>query len=126
MNRMTREQKRVKALFAELIRSPLQTFLEHGGKLDAPKGQGVYVIYNSRGRVAHVGRTPRAMGGIAQRLRDHLTGNSSFVKEEFDRDGSKLRGKYKFQCIEVRDKRRRALLEAYAIGSLCPIHIGLG
>lgn len=123
---MTREQKKVKALYAKLIGSPLQTFPAQGGKLNAPKGQGVYVIYNSRGRVAHVGRTPRAMGGIEQRLRDHLTGNSSFVKAQFNRDGSKLRGKYKFRCIEVRDKRRRALLEAYAIGSLCPIHIGLG
>jgi hypothetical protein len=123
---MKREQNKVKALFIELIRSPLQTFPEYRGKLNAPAGKGVYVIYDPRGRVAHVGSTPRAVGGIAQRLRNHMAGASSFTRAEFNRDGSRLRGKYKFRCIEVRAKRHRALLEAYAIGSLCPTHIGIG
>jgi len=125
MNRMTREQKRVKALYAKLIGSTLQTFPEYRGKLNAPAGKGVYVIYDPRGKVAHVGSTPRAIGGIAQRLRNHMAGASSFTRAEFNRDGSRLRGKYKFQCIEVSAKRCRALLEAYAIGSLCPTHIGI-
>ena len=123
---MKREQETVKALFAKLLQSPLQTFPESRGKLNAPTGQGVYIIYDPRGRVAHVGSTPRAKGGIAQRLRNHMAGASSFTRVKFNRDGSKLRGKYKFQCIEVRVKRCRAFLEAYAIGTLCPTHIGIG
>lgn len=123
---MTREQEKVKALFAELMRSQLQTFPESRGKLNAPAGRGVYIIYDSRGRVAHVGSTPRAKGGIAQRLRNHMAGASSFTRVKFNRDGSKLRSKYKFQCIEIRDKRCRAFLEAYAIGTMCPSHIGIG
>lgn len=125
-NRMTSEQKAVKSLFAKLIRSPLQTFPESRGKLNAPAGQGVYVIYDPRGRVAHVGSTPRARGGIAQRLRSHMAGASSFTRVKFNRDGSKLRGKYKFRCVKVSVKRHRAFLEAYAIGNLCPTHIGIG
>ncbi len=31
-----------------------------------------------------------------------------------------------FGCLPVTDDRRRALLEAYAIGVLCPKHIGHG
>jgi len=121
-----REHERVKALFTELMRSPLQTFPPLRGELNAPDQRGVYVIHHPRGKVAHVGRTPRAQGGIAQRLRDHMSGNSSFVIEYLDRDGFKLRGKYKFRCIVVDNPERRAFLEAYATGQLCPDHIGLG
>jgi len=126
MNIITRDQRMVRALFAELKRSPLWRFPELRGELDAPSGLGVYVIYDPRGKVAHVGRTPRAAGGIAQRLRDHMAGDSSFTKRRLKGDGSKLRGKYKYRCLEVRAKRRRAWLEAYAIGMLCPTHIGTG
>ena len=31
-----------------------------------------------------------------------------------------------YHSLVVKDARLRALLEAYAIGSLCPEHIGLG
>ena len=122
-----REHERVKALFTELMDKPLQTFPPLRGELKAPDQRGVYVIYLPRGKkVLHVGRTPRAQGGIAQRLRDHMSGNSSFVIQYLDRDGSKLRGKYKFHCIVVDNPERRAFLEAYATGQLCPDHIGLG
>lgn len=38
----------------------------------------------------------------------------------------KLRGGYGFRYLTVKNPRQRALLEAYAIGVLCPAHIGLG
>jgi hypothetical protein len=123
---MNRDQRKVRALFAQLKRAPLRRFPELRTELDAPTGLGVYVIYDPKGRVAHVGRTPRAAGGIAQRLRNHMAGASSFTNKQLKGDGSKLRGRYKYRCIEVRTKRHCALLEAYAIGSLCPIHIGTG
>ncbi len=123
---MTREQETVKALFTELMHSPLQTFPARRGELKAPVRRGVYVIYSPRKKVVHVGRTPKAKGGIAQRLRDHMSGASSFTTQYLKKQGSKLRGRYKFRCIVVGGRRRRALLEAYAIGRLCPAHIGLG
>ena len=126
-NRNSREeQQAVKALFQKLRRSPLHTFPSFGGKLDAPLAQGVYVIYSPRGKVLHVGRTPQGRNGIHQRLRDHLRGQSSFTSQYLNKDGSKLRDGYKFRCLVVKSPRRRALLEAYAMGCLCPDHIGLG
>jgi hypothetical protein len=71
-----------------------------------------------------VGSTPRAKGGIRQRLNDHLAGNSSFTIKHLKEDPLKLRGEYEFQCVVVSDSRLRALSEAYAIGQLCPAHIG--
>ena len=121
-----REPEKVEALFIELIRSPQRMFPPLRGQLDAPDRQGVYVIYDPRGKVVHVGRTPRAAGGIAQRLRNHMNASSSFTKKYLKGGGSRLRGKFKFRCIVVRNRRQRALLEAYAIGRLCPAHIGLG
>ena len=127
---MTREQKqeheKVKALFTQLMDSPLQTFPPLRGELNATDKRGVYVIHHPRGKVAHVGRTTRAQGGISQRLRDHMSGRSSYVIKKLNRDGAQLRGRYKFRYIVVRSKRRRALLEAYATGQLCPTHIGTG
>ena len=120
------ELKAVKALFKKLLRAPRQIFPERRQKLNAPDRRGVYVIYDPRGKVLHVGRTPRAKGGIAQRLRDHMAANSSFVNQYLEGDGSRLRGKYRFRCLEVECGRQRALLEAYAIGHLCPDHLGLG
>lgn len=122
---MKREPEIVTALFFELMQAPLQVFPVFRQSLTAPKLRGVYVIYSPRGKVVHVGRTPRAKDGIAQRLRSHMAGRSSFVERYFAGDGSKLRGKYKFRCLVVKNPRRRALLEAYATGRLCPAHLGL-
>ena len=124
--KMTREHERVKALFTKLERSQLETFPVPRGKLKAPDSQGVYVICDPRGEVAHVGRTHRAKGGIAQRLRNHMSGSSSFANRCLNGEGSKLRSKYKFRYIVAGNPRLRALLEAYAIGCLCPDHLGLG
>lgn len=130
------EQEAVKALFEKLMLAPLRAFPGRYGELDAPVLQGVYVIYDPQGRdVLHVGSTPRAKGGIAQRLRKHMghksgkSSSSSFVRlyEPLEGDGSRLRrDKYTFRCLPVDDPRRRSLLEAYAIGHLCPAHLGTG
>ncbi len=130
------EPEAVKALFEELMLEPLQTFPGRYKKLDAPVQQGVYVIYDPQEQdVLHVGRTPRAKGGIAQRLRGHMGHKngkrsfSSFVRgyEPLEGDGSRLRrDKYTFRCLVVENPRLRALLEAYATGHLCPAHIGTG
>ena len=120
------ELKQLQRLFGRLISMPRYKFPLAGGSITAPTDKGVYVIYGPRRKPSHVGGTPRARNGIAQRLRDHLAGRSSFVIKYLDSDPSRLRGCYEYQCLAVPDKRIRALLEAYAIGQLCPAHIGHG
>ena len=125
MQTVHHERTAVKALFRALLDAPIKQFPNRGEKLDAPSTQGVYIIYNPQGEVLHVGRTPSGAGGVRQRLSNHLHAASSFTNKFLKGDGSKLRGGYRFQCLVVEDRRLRALLEAYAIGCLCPAHIGL-
>lgn len=123
---MTDEKKQLEQLFKQLISAPIELFPEFRHPLKAPKKRGVYIIRSPKGTVLHVGRTPSAKDGLYQRLRQHMSGSSSFVIQDLNRDGSQLRGNYWFQCLVVDNRRQRALLEAYAIGQLCPRHIGLG
>ena len=44
--------------------------------------------------------------------------------DDLERDGTTLRKGYTFSYMIVPDPRMRALLEAYAIGRLCPAHLG--
>ena len=122
---MTREQKAVRALFQKLKRQRVQPFPKAGKRLDVPNEQGVYVIYAPHtSEVLHVGRTYRGTAGLRQRLKNHLHGQSSFTIRHLKGRGSKLRKGYKFRCIPVTSARRRALLEGFATGCLCPRHLG--
>lgn len=123
---MANEAGKIEKLFSKLCNAELRTFPPFRGRLDAPAEQGVYIIYSPRGKVVHVGTTPRAKGGIAQRLRNHIYGLSSFTYVFLNGDGSQLREAYQFRCLAVPNPRHRALLEAYAIGHLCPAHLGVG
>lgn len=122
---LSREQKTIKSMFKRLVRAPIKMFPEPQGSLDAPDRQGVYLIYDSKKRVVHVGRTPRGRRGLHQRLCNHLHGASSFTIHYLKGKGSKLRSKFTYRYLVVRDPRKRALLEAYATGQLCPLHLGL-
>jgi hypothetical protein len=92
-------------------------------------------MYSARGKVLHVGGTPRAKRGIFQRLSNHLHGQSSFTNNsQFlkQHGGPTLKDRYTYvrehctyRCLAIENDRLRALLEAYAIGHLCPDHIGL-
>jgi excinuclease UvrABC nuclease subunit len=121
-----REQNKVTALFEKLTSAAVHRFPKSGEKLDAPIEQGVYVIYSPREQVLHVGRTPSGRKGLRQRLGNHLHGASSFTIRYFNGQGSTLRSGYVFRYLVVKDPRQRALLEAYAIGRLCPAHLGIG
>jgi hypothetical protein len=124
--KVPRELKKIETLFDALMAQPVLIFPLVGETLEATVGQGVYVILDRKNRPVHVGRMLRGKKGIAQRLHNHLRAQSSFTVQYLKGDGSKLRGAYRFRFLEVADSRSRALLEAYAIGHLCPAHIGLG
>ena len=120
-----KEESAIKELLANLLLEPCHIFPARGVKLEASNRKGVY-IYSPQDEVLHVGSTPHAKGGLGQRLRDHLHGNSSFTVRHFDGDGSRLREGYKYRYIEIDSGRQRALVEALGIGQLCPVHIGHG
>jgi hypothetical protein len=119
------ERRTIIHLFKELRKQPAIPFPKPRQRLLAPKARGVYIIRDPEGRVVHVGRTTRAQNGLHQRLSDHLRGRSSFVYYHLSQDASRLRDGYTFQCLEVEDSRKRALLEAFASAWLCPDHLGL-
>ena len=49
-----------------------------------------------------------------------------FFKKYLEPRKIDMRGSYKFKYIEVKSNRKRALLEAYTAGMLCPAHFGTG
>lgn len=120
------EAKAVRKAFHDLKKARRHRFAAAGGALECPTTQGVYLITDPQGRVAHVGRTTRAQAGLQQRLRSHLAGRSSFVILFLNGHRERLRRGYSYQWVEVPDARLRALVEAYATGVLCPRHIGTG
>lgn len=126
MKKLSKRQRQVRSLFKELLGADLVRFPKAGEPLQAPDRQGVYIIYDPHGRVAHVGASIRGAKGLWQRLRNHLNGQSSFTRKSFDRDGSKLRRGYSYRCLTITDPHCRAYLENYASGYLCPSYIGLG
>lgn len=116
----------VNILYSALLSGSQWNFPADGMKLDAPEQRGVYIIYGQRGQVLHVGSTPTGQRGIVKRLRDHLAGASSFTNKHLHGDGSSLRAGCSYRYVVVENPRHRALLEAFAVGNLCPAHIGHG
>lgn len=121
----TFERKMVAKLVSRLLRADRVFFPCTGERLNAPVEQGVYVIYSPRGKILHVGRTTRGAKGLRQRLNNHLHTQSSFTVFYMKGHGARLRNGYSFKYLPVENARRRALVEAYAVGLLCPAHIGL-
>jgi len=121
------EAETVRDRYEELCDQPRCPFPEMNQPLDVSRQQGVYIIIRrSDGRVMHVGKTDRRQDGLHGRMRSHLSGNSSFVREYLQGNKKAFRDNYSFQYIAVEDPRLRALLECYAIGHLCPAHLGCG
>lgn len=123
---MKGEPATIKAKLKQLRKSPLLHFPEAGDRLTIPHLQGVYIIYDPKGRVAHVGRTIRGKRGLHQRINNHLHGRSSFVIKALNGKGATLRQGFKFRFIAIENSRLRALIEAFAVGQLCPDHLGDG
>jgi hypothetical protein len=119
------ESTLIQRLYRRLLKATRTPFPSARKPIDAPSRHGVYLVFNPNGEVAHVGRTVRGGEGLRRRLANHLHGKSSFARE-FLASPSELRDGYEFAYLEVSDDRQRALLEAYAVGRLCPLHLGLG
>ncbi len=122
------EKSEIEKLFDTLCKQPMHQFPKTHQRLDAPCKHGVYVI-RKNSVVLHVGRTLHGKNGLCQRLKNHMHGSSSFARKYLKGDGSILRKpQYTYQYLVAMNKRARAraLLEAHAIGILCPKHIGLG
>ncbi len=123
---MNDEHQGIKNLFESLCSQPKKAFPQPRQPLDAPAKHGVYIIRQG-GTVLHVGRTVRGQDGLHQRLNNHLHGSSSFTRKYLNGKGATLRENgFTYQFLEVEDARKRALLEAFAVGVLCPKHLGLG
>jgi hypothetical protein len=123
---MKGEPKAVKAKLAQLLRSPMVPFPPAGERLDVPDLHGVYIIYDPKGQGSPCrpdgSRETRALPEAQQPPQ----GASSFVVTALDGKGSVLRDGYKYRRISIENSRLRAFLEAFAIGHLCPDHIGDG
>lgn len=120
------ERIEIEQLFEKLCKQVRHPFPQKRQPTDAPTDQGVYIIREGD-VILHVGRTLRGKEGLQQRIKNHLSGSSSFSKNYLKVNGVNLReGKYLYQYLVVNDPRKRALLEAYAVGMLCPEHLGLG
>jgi excinuclease UvrABC nuclease subunit len=120
-----KEQEIIQKMFKRLINSTSVNFPNYG-KVNITNKQGVYIIFSPDEKVLHVGKTNRAKNGLNQRLQNHLYNSSSFSIQYLKHNGKLLRQGYKFKYLEVDESRKRALLEALAIGLLSPAHIGTG
>lgn len=96
------------------------------GRVHCTDQKGVYIIYDFQKCVLHVGNTPRGQSGLNGRLNNHLDGKSSFARGYLKPNNINLREEYFFRYLEIEDARQRALVEALAIGTFCPKHLGTG
>lgn len=126
MSKQNTERARVELLLGNLDKQPRLAFPLPRKKIAAPSAQGVYLIRATDGTVLHVGRTVSGPKGLAQRLGNHLSGKSSFVRIYLNGNAGLLRSGFTFQYIEVENDRERALLEHHAIAWYCPAHLGVG
>jgi len=120
------KDKQLKSSLTNCVNKKKQPFPKKRQPLDAPLKGGVYIIRKNK-TILHVGRTHRGRNGIHQTLANHLHGSSSFTENYLHGNGATLRKKgYTYQYLKLEDSRKRALLEHYAIGTLCPRHLGTG
>jgi hypothetical protein len=104
------EPEEIAGLFDKLMAAPLQGFPSRGTRLNISTKHGVYLIYDSRGKVRYVGRTDRNVVGRPGGLQRRLTGH----RTKYGPEGCE------FRYLKVKTLRWRTFLEAYARGHVCP------
>jgi len=79
------ENKKIRDLYEKLLSAPIYSFPNKNSmgsfKPSVTEKHAVYIIYNPKDIVVHVGRSIRGRKGLVQRLNNHLYGNSSFTIE---------------------------------------------
>lgn len=120
-----REPEQIMNNYKKLLAAEVVSF-PSSGKIDVSKKQGVYIIFDSKDKVLHVGKTDRGRDGLNQRLNNHLRNQSSFSNKYLKGNSDFLRHGCKFRYLEIEDARIRTLVEAFATGMLCPAHVGTG
>jgi excinuclease UvrABC nuclease subunit len=118
------ESKKVKKLVKKLEKAEILAFPEEG-KIELPEVEGVYAIVNKKDEVIHVGKTEGGLGGLFARLNGHLYGKSALRKAYLAPNEINLRNKCGVKWVEVKTERLRYLVEARAIGKLCPAYLPL-
>jgi len=117
------ESENIKLLYDQLLQSKPHKF-PTTGPLDITCKLGVYIIFNSKGVVSHVGNTRNGKKGLCQRLNNHLNGTSSYRKNFLRPRNLSVRNGFTYKLIEISSGRHRVFLESLACGLLCPEYIG--
>ncbi len=108
------ERDEIEDMYEDLINASSYDFSKQG---KAPRGKGVYIIFDDNAyEVLHVGKT-EAEGGIHERLQEYVHGNPPppFTRYYLRGKGERLlRERYKFKCIVENNEEIRAHLEVYA------------
>jgi hypothetical protein len=115
----SKEIKTVNQLFQKLCERPQDKF-PAAGLPQVTTGKAVYIIRSSRGLVLHVGETPRGVNGLRYRLKNHLRGQSSFVRKYFNGHGAGLRQGCTYQYLEIRNNRTRSLVNIWLLVCFAP------
>lgn len=115
--------KIIQSHFNRLIKSRLLSFKSTTDVNNISTNLGVYIIYNNKKEVLYIGRTPKAKGGLKQRIKNHLNGASSFSINFAQKNNLDLKKIGKFRYIPIEDYSERAYTEALATGKLCPQYI---
>jgi len=122
-SKQVKESLYINRLFQKLISSNFFIF-PIKGKLNATDNHGVYIIYTPEDLVVHVGSTPSGKKGLNQRLYNHISCTGMLYHNYLKVLNIEMRGTHKFKFLIVSDPRKRALLESFTAGILCPIYFG--
>jgi excinuclease UvrABC nuclease subunit len=118
------EGKKIKKLFKKLCKSE-GVLVPKEGRIELPETEGVYLLLNKKDEVLLVGKTEGGKGGLRSRINSQLFGASPFRKMYLLPSGTDIRKKHYVHCLAIESERDRILVEAYAMGKLCPEFIGM-
>jgi hypothetical protein len=116
---LKKEPQRIIELFNKLMSVPLRPLRTWRRLDDVPIKPGVYVICDPRGSFVRVGMAEGRLG-LQGRLTQHRDRFRKRNPQKYQKQN------HQYRCLVVLNPRKRALLEAYATGSLCPREIRLG
>lgn len=118
------EGKKIKKLYKKLCQAE-GVPVPKEGRIELPETEGVYLLLNKKDEVLLVGKTEGGKGGLRSRINTQLFGSSPFRKMYLLPSGIDIRKKHFVHWLTIESERDRILVEAYAMGKLCPAFIGM-